>query len=185
MSSHCTPDEYLERERTAETKHEWVAGEIVAMAGGSLQHALIVANVCRELGNRLLGRCAVFSSDARVCVSWKGLITYPDVTVLCGAPQFTDAAADTLTNPTFVVEVLSPSTRNFDRGEKGRLYRALPSLAGYLLIDQKPAEIEYFRRLPNGNWEVAAISDINARLTLDALGCELPVSDIYRGLDLL
>lgn len=83
------------------------------------------------------------------------------------------------------MEVLSPSTRNFDRGEKGRLYRALPSLAGYLLIDQKPAEIEYFRRLPNGNWEVAAISDINARLTLDALGCELPVSDIYRGPDLL
>ncbi|MBI1786899.1 MAG: Uma2 family endonuclease [Acidobacteria bacterium] len=181
-----TPEEYLERERAAETKHEYVGGDIVAMAGGSLQHSLITANIIGTLRSLLAGRpCVVFSPDARVCVRWNDLITYPDVTVLCGPPQYTDDHRDTLVNPTFLVEVLSPSTKNFDRGEKSRLYRMLPSLNEYLLVDQAPVEIEHWRRLPNGNWELATIRDRDAVLRLSSLDCELPAGEIYRNLELL
>lgn len=190
MSSHpvsyVSPEEYLERERLAETKSEYFHGEIVAMAGGTLQHAMITANLCVELAVRLRGKsCIVFSPDARVCVQWGSLITYPDVTVLCGTPQYADDRRDTLMNPTFLAEVLSPSTRAYDRGEKSRLFRMMPSLAEYLLVDQTPVDIEHFRRLPNGNWELTTLRDAAAVLSLESLGCEISAAEIYRNLDLL
>src|SRR5712691_6881897 len=120
--THVGPEEYLKRERATETKHEYIDGQIVAMAGGSPAHTLITANVARELGNLLSGsRCLVFSSDLRVTVRWDRLITYPDVTVVCRAPQYADEKRDTVVDPTFIVEVLSPTNKTFDRGEKGRL----------------------------------------------------------------
>ena len=180
-----TPQEYLERERVAEIKSEYIFGEIVAMAGGSPLHSLIVSNVQVALGSRLQQKsCAVFNSDLRVAVRWGDLITYPDVTALCGRPEYTDDKQDTLTNPTLVVEVLSGSTKSFDRGEKSRLYRMLPSLQEYLLVDQTPVEIEHWRRLPNGNWEVATIREQDAMLRL-SIGCELPVAEVYRNIELL
>ncbi len=190
MSSHpvsyVSPEEYLERERVAETKSEYVFGEIVAMAGGTLQHSTITCNLSAALVVRLWGRpCIVFSPDARVCVQWGSLITYPDVTVLCGTPQYSDDRRDTLMNPTFLAEVLSPSTRAFDRGEKSRLFRMMPSLAEYLLVDQTPVDIEHYRRLPNGNWELTTLRDAASVLRLESLECEIPVAEIYRNLDLL
>jgi len=178
-------EEYIERELAADTRHEYIHGEMAAMAGGSLRHAMIAANIAAALVTRLRGRCAVFSSDARVCVQWGELITYPDVTVLCGPPRVDDRLRDTLLNPSFVVEVLSPSTRNHDRGEKSRLYRLVPSLSEYLLVEQMPIEVEHYRRLPNGHWEIATIRERDAIFTLESLGCELPVAEIYSGLELL
>src|SRR5262249_18007685 len=99
-------------------------------------------------------------------------------------PEYVDEKRDTLTNPALVVEVLSESTRRFDRGEKSRLYRMLPSLREYLLLDQTPVEIEHGRRLPNGNWELATIREDNAILQL-TVGCELPVAEVYRNISLL
>ena len=184
--AYVSPEEYLELERKADTKHEYIQGEIVAMAGGTPQHAAISANISGELRNRLSGRpCIVFSPDLRVAVRGAELITYPDVTVLCSQPQYTDDKRDTLVNPTFIAEVLSPSTKNFDRGEKSRLYRMVPSLTEFLLVDQAGIEIEHWQRLPNGNWEIATIRDLQGVVRLPSLDCELPVSEIYRNIEAL
>ncbi|MFN0167384.1 MAG: Uma2 family endonuclease [Bryobacteraceae bacterium] len=181
-----SPEEYLERERVAETKSEYFFGDIVAMPGGTLLHSVITANIARAIGNGLQGKaCVVFSSDARVSVQWGSLITYPDVTILCGAPQYTDEKRDTLLNPILLVEVLSPSTRAYDRGEKSRLFRMMPSLAEYLLVDQTPVDVEQYRRLPSGNWELTTVRDFAAVLTLTSLGCEIPVGEIYQNLEML
>ncbi len=180
-----TPEEYLERERVAESKSEYIFGEVVAMAGGTVRHSLIASNVQFALTSRLLGGpCMVFNADLRVCVRWGDLIAYPDVTVLCERPEYVDEKQDTLTNPALVVEVLSESTKRFDRGEKSRLYRMLPSLQEYLLVDQTPVDIEHWRRLPNGNWELATIREESVMLHL-SIGCELPVAEVYRNIERL
>jgi Uma2 family endonuclease len=181
--SHLTPEEYLGLERVASAKHEYINGVMVDMAGGSPAHALIATNVVVELGNRLRGgSCLVFNSDVRVSVRWGKLITYPDVSVVCGEVQYLDNERDTIVNPKLIVEVLSPSTSNYDRGEKSRLYRMLPSLDEYLLIEQKPVEIERYRRLPNGHWEIDVVREEDAIIRLDSVGCDLPVAEVYRDL---
>ena len=112
-----TPQEYLARERQAETKSEYLRGEVFAMSGASRGHNLIATNVAGELRQRLRERdCEVYQGDMRVKVSPTGLYTYPDVTVVCGEPEFEDADVDTLLNPKVLVEVLSPSTADYDRG---------------------------------------------------------------------
>ncbi len=185
-TSFVTPEQYLEFERAADTKHEYVFGEIVDMAGGSAMHNFLGINTSTALNIRLDSRkCKVFGSDLRVCVSWCDLITYPDVFVVCGPLQFVDQRTDTVTNPIFIVEVPSPSTKSYDRGEKSRLYRTLPSLAEYLLVDQTPVDVEHWRKLPNGNWELATIRDRSAVIHLESLGCDLPVEEIYRNADTL
>ncbi len=112
-------------------------------------------------------------------MQWNQLITYPDVTVVCPPLEFTDDKRDTITNPRVVVEVLSPSTGNFDRGEKLRMFRHGPSIQEYLLIDQKPVDIEHGVRMQNGHWDVETIGDHAGVIRLQSIGCELPVSEIY------
>src|ERR1044072_9754283 len=132
MASHpknyFTPEEYLEMERKADCKNEYFNGEIFAMGGASPRHVLIVTNVVSELRTQLKNRpCTVYSTDLRVRVSATGLYTYPDVIVVCGEPRFADDHRDTLLNPTLIVEVLSNSTKDYDRGDKFEQYRALES----------------------------------------------------------
>jgi Uma2 family endonuclease len=131
-STFITPEEYLARERLAETKSEYYGGEIFAMAGASLAHARIVRNLVQKLGIRLgAGDCEVFSGDLRLHVPSTGLYTYPDVMVICGSPALTDTDFDTVTNPAVVIEVLSESTKDYDRGQTFENYRrASPGMAG-------------------------------------------------------
>lgn len=139
-----------------------------------------------ELASGLRGSpCLVFNSDVRVSVQWGKLITYPDVGVVCGEILYVDDQRDTVVNPRLIVEVLSPSTSNHDRGEKSRLYRMLPSVAEYLLIEQEPVEIERYRRLPNGHWEIEVIREGDAVMRLESVGCNLAVREVYRGLERL
>jgi Uma2 family endonuclease len=179
-----SPEEYLALERAAEQKHDYVDGDVVAMAGGMLAHAWIAARVITELSNRLLDRnCYVVGSDARLCVSWQRLMTYPDVQVVCGEPQYVDDKRDTLLNPIVIVEVLSPSTAQYDRGHKAVLYRSLPSVREYLLVDQKPVYVEHYRRGEPGKWELTVTDSREAVIHLASLACDLPVRDIYRGVE--
>lgn len=151
-----TPQQYLALERAAETKSEFFNGEIFAMAGASREHNLIATNVVRELSAQLKGRpCETYPGDMRVKVSETGLYTYPDVVVVCGEPRFEDEHGDTLLNPTLVVEVLSPSTEAYDRGEKSSHYRRLASLAEYVLIAQDRCHVERYARRPDGLWLLA------------------------------
>ncbi len=178
--TYLTPEEYLAFEREAEVKHEYYAGEIFAFAGASRQHNLIVANVIRELGNEVKARpCEVYPSDMRVRVSPTGLYTYPDVTVVCGEARFGDEHSDTLLNPTVIVEVLSPSTEGYDRGEKFEHYRKLDSLQEYLVIAQERHHVEHHVRQPEGQWLLSETDSVDAVIELPSIACHLLVADIY------
>jgi Uma2 family endonuclease len=184
-TTYISSEEYLILERVAEVKHEYIDGETVAMARVSPAHSLIAANVGGELRNRLAGSCLVFDSSLRVSVNWGKLITYPAVSVVCGKVQCVGDQRDVLANPRLMVEVFSPSTNNYDRGEKPRLYRMMPSLAEFLLIEQCPIEIEHYRKLPNGHWEIEPIREAGAVIHLESVNCDLPVSEVYRGVERL
>ncbi len=178
--TYLTPEEYLAFEREAEVKHEYYAGEIFAFAGASRQHNLIVANVIRELGNEVKARpCEVYPSDMRVRVSPTGLYTYPDVTVVCGEARFGDEHSDTLLNPTVIVEVLSPSTEGYDRGEKFEHYRKLESLKEYLVIAQERHHVERHVRQPEGQWLLSETDSVDVVIELPSIACRLLVADIY------
>ena len=131
-NSLLTPEEYLEKERRAEYKSEYLAGEVFAMVGASYRHGLIVANLLRELGIQLKEKpCDVFAGDLRVRITLTGLYTYPDIVVICEPVQFADDRKDTVLNPVILIEVLSDSTKDYDRGQKFQHYRTLPSLKEY------------------------------------------------------
>jgi Uma2 family endonuclease len=177
-----TFEEYLRLEEDSGTKHEFVAGNVFAMAGGTPEHAAITANVARLLGNALEQKpCRVFSPDLRVRVAATGLGTYPDVTVICGQLELdmADLKQHTVLNPKVVVEVLSPSTEDYDRGDKLGNYKQIPSLQEVLLVAHDRREVEVVRREADGSWSrhIARPSEA-ARLL--SIGCELPVSEIYR-----
>ena len=175
-----TPDEYLAFERESELKHEYVAGEIFAMAGAAEEHNLIVMNSGAWLRPQLRGRgCRIYPSDMRVKVESLGIYMYPDIVVVCGTPQFEDGRRDTLLNPTLLLEVLSHSTASYDRGLKFRRYQLIPTFAEYLLIAQDRPLVEHRLRLPDGTWETRITDDPTATLTLPSIGCTLPLTAIY------
>jgi len=177
-----TFDEYLRVEEDSGTKHEFVGGQVFAMSGGTPEHAGLTANIMRLLGNALSSKpCRVYSPDLRVRVEATGLGTYADVTIVCGRLELDpeDAKQHTALNPKVLVEVLSPSTEDYDRGEKLGNYKQIPSLEEVLLVAHDRQEVEIVRREPDGTWsrQIAASGD-SARLS--SLDCELKVSEIYR-----
>jgi len=175
-----TPEQYLEIERASETRSEFFNGRMYAMSGGSYNHVRIIGNLAFELRNAMKQRpCEVVTSDLRVRVSPCGLYTYPDVTVVCGEPEFADDQKDTLLNPVFIAEVLSPSTEAYDRGFKSAQYRKLESLQEYALISQAEPRVEVFRRQPGGDWLLSEAAGIDAACGFDSLGCRIALADIY------
>ena len=175
-----TPGEYLAIERKSEIKHEYFAGEMLAMVGASKRHNLITANVIRVLGNQLLDRpCNVYPSDMRVKVSATGKYTYPDVVVACAEEQFDDAEQDTLLNPIVIVEVLSESTEAYDRGKKFEQYQQIESLTEYLLVAQEPHRIEQYVRQNDREWRYAEYHQAEDVVRINVIGCELTLREVY------
>lgn len=173
-------DEYLARERRAEVKSEYLAGETFAMSGASRRHGLVTLNVASSLHAQLRDRpCEAFAADMRVRVPVTELFTYPDVVVVCGEPEFLDAEVDTLLNPTLIVEVLSPSTADYDRGGKFAHYRTLPSLREYLVLAQDRVHAEHWVRQEDDGWLLTETAEPQAVLTLPAIGCTLSLADAY------
>ena len=178
--TYITPQEYLTLERKAAYKSEYLDGHIIAMAGASRTHNRITLDISTELNLQLRGRdCEVFSSDMRVRPSPRDAYVYPDVVVVCGEPQFEDAAFDTLLNPIVIVEVLSPSTEAYDRGEKFRRYQQLASLREYVLVAQDSVRVEHHRR-HDAQWRLSSYRTLEAVLLLPSISCKLPLHDIYR-----
>ena len=178
--SYLTPEQYLEIERRAETKSEYFNGEMFAMSGARFPHVVITVNASRELGNQLRrSPCRPLSNDMRVRVSPAGLYTYPDISVVCGDPQFLDENLDTLLNPTVIVEVLSESTEAYDRGQKFELYRSLESLSEYLLISSRRISAELFTRQADGRWMLTAKTSLEDTIELQSIGCRLALADLY------
>jgi len=176
-----TPAEYLEIERHAAYRSEYYAGEMFAMAGASESHVLLSTNVATQLNLALRdGPCRVYANDMRVKVAESGLYTYPDVVVACEPRQFLDEHRDTLLTPTLIVEVLSPSTEAYDRGQKFALYRSLACLREYVLVSQTQPRIERFDRQPaTTSWLLSEAIGLDTVMDL-TVDCRLRLCDVYR-----
>jgi|SRR5271157_1210705 len=176
-----TEEQYLEIERSAESKSEFFAGETFAMAGAGAAHNQLVWNLILEVGPFLGSRsCRGFPNDMRVRVSSTGLYTYPDVVVVCGEPQFLDDRRDTLLNPSLIVEVLSPSTEAYDRGRKFEHYASIPSLSEYLLVASDRIHLDLYARQTSGQWLLTSANGPEGALDLICAGCRLTASALYR-----
>ena len=175
-----TPQTYLKKERNAESKSEYYAGQVYAMSVASETHNLIVWNIGGELRSLLKKRpCKGYPSDMRVKVSPTGLYTYPDVTVVCGKAQFDDKYKDTLLNPIVIIEVLSESTEAYDRGKKFEHYRTLESLEEYLLISQDSIAVDRYVRQADGRWLLTVYRGLAAVAKIGAIDCELALAEMY------
>lgn len=175
-----TPAEYLARERLAETRSEYLDGETFAMAGASARHIRICAALTASLWNQLIDRpCDVLPIDMRVKISATGLYTYPDIAVVCGSPEFEDAEVDTLINPTVLIEVLSPSTADYDLGAKFGHYRTLPSLREVLYLAQDRVQVLHYVRQNDGTWILSETRDPAASVHLPSIEVELKLAQIY------
>lgn len=180
---HLGPADYLALDRAAETKHQFIGGEVFAMTGASFRHNQIVANVLGELVPQLReSACRILPSDLRVAVSAEGPFFYPDAVGLCAQPRFLDGERDTLLNPELVIEVLSPSTEAFDRGLKSAHYRSIPSLREVLFVAQDGRRAELLSR-GEGGW---LLSDYGADAVVElaSIGCRLEMARVYDKVDL-
>jgi Uma2 family endonuclease len=174
------PVEYLELERKAEYKSEYCNGEIFAMSGAGRNHDAIAMRLYGIVDQHLRGKkCRAHSADMRVLVAQGGLYTYPDLSATCEEAQYADSGADTLLNPTLVVEILSPSTEGYDRGKKARLYRDMPSLKELLLVAQDGYEVELHRRQPDGAWTINNAVGLDGSIELTSIGCTLRLGELY------
>jgi Uma2 family endonuclease len=175
-----TPQEYLAFERGSETKHEYVQGELFAMSGASRKHGRISWNITLALGPQLERRgCEGFAGDMRVRIPTTDRYNYPDIVVACGEPEFEDTELDTLLNPVLIIEILSPTTEDYDRGRKLFHYRSIPSLQTILLVAQDKAHVEMYERQPDGRWVLSETESMGEELDLPAVGARLAVADVY------
>jgi Uma2 family endonuclease len=175
---HYSFKDYLMVEEMNPVRHEFLNGEIYAMAGGTMLHAALSAAVLSSLDAQLAGRCRVFTSDLRIRALATGLASYPDVTILCGAAETDPESKDTIVNPTVVVEILSPATIDYDLGEKFDHYRLIPSIQAVVYLWQDRRQIEVRERTATGDWSVAA-TGAGSIARIEPIRCALDVDALY------
>lgn len=174
-----TPEEYLARERKAETKSEYIDGVLVAMSGATRAHILITVNIAADLNQQLLDSpCEVCSQDMRTRITEGRMYAYPDVVVTCGGPHFQDNEFDVLLNPTVIIEVLSESTEGYDRGLKFARYRLRPSLQEYVLVAQDRVSVERYAR-EGERWVLSEATSLDDAIELPSIGCKLSLRRVY------
>lgn len=188
-----TVDEYLAFERQSEKRHEFLDGHIYPMAGEAGEHADICTNLIAVLCNQLHDtRCRVRSIATKVRSGpdpqhrrpIKGMFSYPDLVVICGEPQYHDRHRDVALNPTVIIEVLSESTEAFDRGEKFLRFQTWnPTLGDYVLVRQTSPIIEHYLRQPDGGWSYYVHQGMDAKVTIESIGCTLRLVEVYDRID--
>jgi Uma2 family endonuclease len=175
-------EEYLEWESSQGERHEYYKGEVFTMSGPKLPHVRITDNLTIELGPLLKAKgCQSFSNVLRLHIPANTLFTYPDLSIVCGQPEILNNDEWNLLNPCVIFEVLSPSTRGYDRGEKFRLYKDIPSLKEYILVDSQKMRIEAWFLNEEGQWELRLYADQETSLFLPSLSLSVPLRDIYAG----
>lgn len=178
--NYVSPEDYLALDRAAETKSEYFDGRVLAMSGGTPQHALIPSNITGLLWPQLkAGLCRTYNSDLRVAAPSGRRFFYPDLTVVCGSLEFHGRHRDTVTNPKVVFEVLSESTAGYDCGPKFLTYQTMPSLQEYVLVHQDAHLIEHYVRSQNETWIYRKVEGPEAVLELPSIQCSLNLEDIY------
>lgn len=181
-----TPEEYLALERESAERHEFFDGEVYQMAGESLSHSRICVNLTIEVGTQLRGqRCEALSPNMNVRASTASLFSYPDLTIVCGEPQFHDRKRDVIVNPRVIFEVLSPSTERYDRGRKFQRYRlGNETLTDYVLIAQETALVEHYRKAENGLWVYENYTELSDILRFEEIDLEILLERIYDRVEL-
>ncbi|WP_395066499.1 Uma2 family endonuclease [Flavobacterium sp.] len=189
-----TEKEYLKAERLAVDKHEYYKGEIfplhrienekgkiVAMSGASFTHNKIFSNTFGKLSSSLFGKkCAAFGSDLRINIPINSLYTYPDISVICNEPEFTDEVFDTITNPSVIFEILSKSTRNYDLGQKFALYRQITSLKNYVVIDSEKISVLIHTKNEDESWLMQEYNSLDSKIKINILAIEILLNEIYQ-----
>lgn len=179
-----TPEEYLDLERTAEGRSEYLAGEMFLMSGGTREHTQIATNISAEITFFFKDKpCVIYPFNMRTKVAQTGLYTYPDIVAVCGEAAFEDENLDTLVNPTLIIEVLSESTESYDRGRKFAHYRSIKSLREYVLVSQWECWVERFLRREDGSWAYSECTDPGGSLELTSIACAIPLSTVYHKVD--
>ena len=186
IKSRLTPEDYLTFERESTSRHDYLDGKIFEMAGESLSHSRICINLGGEVRFKLKGKpCEALSPNMKVRTSNASLFSYPDLTIVCGEPQFHDVKKDVLTNPKVVFEVLSPSTADYDRTTKFQRYRmGNETLTDYILISQDKCFIEQFTKQAENNWIYRSFAALEDSLKIEAAECELSLREIYDRVEL-
>ncbi len=175
------PDEYLVFERASEEKHEYIDGEIILMAGASRRHNIISVKTSRLLDQQLDETdYEVYAGDMRVKIEATGRYVYPDVIVVEDSPALEDSQFDTLLNPKVIIEILSPSTEAYDRGDKFAQYRTVDSLTDYLLITQGKPHIEHYIRQPDNTWVLTDYRSLDDIVSIASIDCKLALADVYK-----
>lgn len=179
-----TPEEYLALEETAEYKSEYHDGEIVPMAGGTTNHNRIARNILIALTLQLRGQNhEVFIGDVRLWIPRVKEFTYPDVMVIAGQPEYYNNRKDTITNAQVIIEVLSKSTKGYDRGDKFKYYRTIPSFQEYILLDQSQKFIEQYTKQENKRWSYSVYDEEDVALTFSSFQVEVTLEEIYDKVD--
>jgi len=178
---YSTEEQYLALEETAEYKSEYLDGEIIPLTGGSTNHNRIAGNVYIALNFALPEQeYDVFIGDVRLWIPKVRLYTYPDVMVIFGLPEYRNNRTDTITNPQVIVEVLSKSTKNYDRVDKFTFYKTIPSFREYILIDQTKIKIEQYSKTENKRWLYSEYDEEDTALVFNSFQLEVPLSAIYK-----
>ena len=180
--SKFTIEEYLQMEEVSEEKHEYYQGEIFAMSGPKVPHNIIAVNIVALLKQKLKGKpCKPFNSDQRIHIPQNSLFTYPDISIVCGEIITLNNDDWNILNPTVIIEILSPGTKDYDRGGKFKLYRDIATLQEFILIDSETISIEAFRINDGGHWELEEYRKIDDSLFVKAIQLSIPVIEIYEG----
>ncbi|MCC5636169.1 Uma2 family endonuclease [Nostoc sp. CHAB 5844] len=179
-----SPEEYLEFEVNSEEKHEYIDGQIIQMAGGTPDHSQIALNFGGII-NALLKRqpYRVSTTDQRLWIPTRSILTYPDVMVVKTPLEYQEGRRDTLINPVFIAEVLSKSTKSYDRDEKFAAYRTIPSFQEYVLIDQYKMHVEQYYKTDNNKWIFSEYEDEDVLLSFACIPCQVLLADIYDKVD--
>jgi Uma2 family endonuclease len=184
-----TVEEYLQMEKAATERHEYYQGEIfqmlghgelLAMSGAANGHNMIFSNLFGEIINKLKGKaCKPFGPDMRLNIPENTLFTYPDISIYCGEPESIPEDEDSFIHPTVLIEILSPSTREYDRGGKFKLYRDIPTLREYILVDTAAINVEAFRLNSSKHWELEEYTSLSQTLEIPAISISIPLALIY------
>jgi len=178
--NYVSPEEYLAMERSSVEKHEYFKGEVFAMSGASNEHNDIAYNINRIVAPFLHGKgCKIYGSDFRIHIPENSLYTYPDFSIVCGQAETTAVYTDNLTNPTVLIEILSPSTKEYDRGTKFHLYRSIKTLQEYILVDSTSVSVELYRRQSDHSWEFTEFNQLLDSFHISTIGLNFPLKELY------
>jgi Uma2 family endonuclease len=183
--NYVSPEDYLVMERASQEKHEYFKGEVFAMSGASQKHNDIARNINTIILPFLKGNpCRMYGSDLRIHIPENTLYTYPDFSIICGKPEVTDEEKDTVVKPSAIIEILSKSTKDYDRGTKFNLYRAIKTLKEYILVDSTKISVEIFTKQEDGRWILTEFKQLTDSFVISTIGLTLQLKDVYEDVNI-